>query len=319
MTEALAHTPVMAREAIEALAPHNGGLYVDGTFGRGGYTHLLLTAAATQVFGIDRDPDAIAAGQSLVKEFAPRLKLVQGSFGAMDHLLAHENVTSVDGIALDLGVSSPQLDEAERGFSFQQDGPLDMRMSRAGPTAAEIVNQRSESELADIIYLYGGERLSRRVARHIVAARIETPIARTSQLAAIVRKAVPRANDGIDPATRTFQALRIAVNDELGELERGLHAAERLLKPKGRLAVVSFHSLEDRFVKDFLRLRSTAAPRVSRHEPSSMQRPAASFTVLTRKPVTPSAAEIAANPRARSARLRVAERTDAPATMEKAA
>jgi 16S rRNA (cytosine1402-N4)-methyltransferase len=319
MTETASHTPVMLREVLEALAPRDHGIYVDGTFGRGGYTRALLTAAATQVFSIDRDPDAIAAGQAMVREFAPRLTLLQGTFGAMDTLLAAKNVSTVDGVALDLGVSSPQLDERERGFSFQEDGPLDMRMSRSGPTAADIVNQRSESDLADIIFKYGEERFSRRVAKRLVAARAMEPITHTLQLAGIVRQAVPRSSDGIDPATRTFQALRIAVNDELGELERGLRAAERLLKPSGRLAIVSFHSLEDRVVKDFLRQRSAKAPRVSRHAPVKDSPALPGFRLLTRKPAVPSAAEIATNPRARSARLRTAERTDAPLFRENAA
>jgi len=308
MARALSHIPVMLREVVEALSPRDGSIYVDGTFGRGGYTRALLAAAATQVFGIDRDPDAIAAGQDMVREFAPRLTLFQGSFGDMERLLAGKNVASVDGIALDLGVSSPQLDEPERGFSFMEDGPLDMRMSQKGRTAADIVNDSKESELADIIFKYGEERFARRVAKRIVSAREKTRLARTLQLAEIIRQAVPRSSDGIDPATRTFQALRIAVNDEMGELRRGLEAAERLLKPGGKLAVVSFHSLEDRCVKDFLRERSGKAPRASRHVPANDKSVAPRFRVLTRKPHTPSEAECAKNPRARSARLRVAER-----------
>ncbi|MDD5587125.1 MAG: 16S rRNA (cytosine(1402)-N(4))-methyltransferase RsmH [Alphaproteobacteria bacterium] len=319
MTNAASHTPVMLREVLEALAPRDHGIYVDGTFGRGGYARGLLTAAATQVFGIDRDPDAIAAGQAMVREFAPRLTLLQGTFGSMDDLLAAESVSAVDGIALDLGVSSPQLDERGRGFSFQEDGPLDMRMSRAGPTAADLVNNSGERELADIVFNYGEERFARRVAKRIVEARALAPITRTLQLAALVRKAVPRSSDGIDPATRTFQALRIAVNDEMGELARGLRAAERLLKPQGRLAVVSFHSLEDRSVKEFLRTRGTAAPRASRHAPANDSPALPSFRMLTRKPLVPSAAEAGSNPRARSARLRAAERTNTPPFRENAA
>jgi len=313
------HAPVMVREVVEALAPRDGGIYVDGTFGRGGYSRAILTCSAALVFGIDRDPDAIKAGLKLAAEFSPRLKLLNGAFGDMEKLLAAEKVAAVDGVALDLGVSSPQLDDAERGFSFRQDGPLDMRMSKSGPSAADIVNARSEHKLADIIFLYGEERHARRIARHIVAARAKAPITRTLQLAEIVRQAVPRAKDGLDPATRTFQALRIAVNDELGELRRGLSAAERLLKPGGRLAVVSFHSLEDRCVKNFLRLRSSGPVRASRHYPANDIPSEPSFVLLTRKPVTPSAEEIAANPRAASARLRTAERTNAPAFRENAA
>lgn len=320
MTKSPAHIPVMLNEVIAALAPKDGGVYVDGTFGRGGYARALLTAAKTRVFGIDRDPEAIAAGQKMVEEFRPRLTLLQGPFGAMDVLLTGEQVTQVDGVALDLGVSSPQLDEAGRGFSFQADGPLDMRMSQSGPTAADAVNNLNERELADIIFNYGEERHSRRVARKIVEARAEARIARTQQLADIIRRAVPRAADGIDPATRTFQALRIHVNDELGELRRGLTAAERLLKPQGRLAVVSFHSLEDRTVKEFLRRRSAASPRGSRHRPANDHRaPPPSFHLPVRKPQIPSAEETRRNPRARAAKLRIAERTDSPAFKENAA
>jgi len=237
----------------------------------------------------------------------------------MDRLLSLHDIEKVDGIALDVGVSSPQLDEAARGFSFQEDGPLDMRMSRAGQTAADIVNTTREKDLADLIYLYGEERFSRRVAKRIVEARAVEKITRTRQLAEIVRKAVPRSNDGIDPATRTFQALRIAVNDELGELQRGLEAAERLLIPGGRLVIVSFHSLEDRCVKEFLRARSAGTNRVSRHSPANDDAVAPSFRLMTRKPQVPSPADVTANPRARSARLRGAERTDAPVQKENAA
>jgi 16S rRNA (cytosine1402-N4)-methyltransferase len=229
----------------------------------------------------------------------------------MEAVLKGLGITSVAGIALDLGVSSPQLDDPVRGFSFRADGPLDMRMGGAGPTAADLVNSLSETALADLIYIYGEERFARRVARAIVAARRAAPITRTGELAALVRSAVPKSGD-IDPATRTFQALRIEVNDELRELDRGLAAAERLLAPGGRLVVVSFHSLEDRRVKDFLRARSAAAPQGSRHRPA-VASPAPTFHLITRKPVLPGAAEIALNPRARSARLRAAERTAAPA------
>lgn len=314
------HIPVLLREVIEALAPRDNGIYVDATFGRGGYSRALLTAGKTKVYGIDRDPIAVKVGDKLVDEFKPRFKILQGPFGAMDILLAGEQVEKVDGVALDLGVSSPQIDEAERGFSFQADGPLDMRMSQSGPTAADIVNTMDEKELADVIYTCGEERLSRRVAKYIVEARSGNRILRTHQLAEIVRRAVPRSADGIDPATRTFQALRIYVNDELGELKRGLAAAEILLKPHGRLAVVSFHSLEDRTVKDFLRRRSATTISLSRHMPANDQTPPVpTFSLLTRKPQTPSAEEARQNPRARSAKLRVAERTDAPALKEYAA
>lgn len=320
MTMTRAHIPVLLHEVIEALAPKDGGIYVDGTFGRGGYARALLEAAKTRVFGIDRDPEAITAGRKLAEEFKPRLTLLHGPFGAMDVLLAGEQTRAVDGVALDLGVSSPQIDNPERGFSFMADGPLDMRMGQSGPSAADIVNETAEDELADIIYRYGEERRSRRVARRIVEAREKQRIMRTKQLADIVRGAVPRSGDGIDPATRTFQALRILVNDELGELQRGLVAAESLLKPQGRLAVVSFHSLEDRVVKDFLRRRSGEREGVSRHLPANDHgAPAPSFRLLTRKPQTPTAEESRDNPRARSAKLRIAERTDAPAPKENAA
>jgi len=315
------HAPVMLREAVDALAPRDGGIYVDGTFGRGGYARAILEAAKTSVIGIDRDPEAIDAAAPMVRAFAPRLTVLHGTFSAMDVLLESQSITSVDGIVLDLGVSSPQLDKAERGFSFREDGALDMRMGLDGPTAADLLNNASESELADIIYNYGEERLSRRIARRIVEARNRAPITRTAALAALVREVVPRAKDGIDPATRTFQALRIAVNDEMGEIDRGLCAAERVLRPSGNLVVVSFHSLEDRRVKHFLRIRSAERPRASRHAPQASRdhNDSCTFRILTRKPQTPSAAETAANPRARSARLRAAQRTKTILPMETAA
>jgi 16S rRNA (cytosine1402-N4)-methyltransferase len=310
----------MLPEVLEALAPVQNGTYLDGTFGRGGYTRAILEASDCKVFAIDRDPDAIRAGQQLASEFSTRLKLLQGPFGAMDILLAGEQVSHLDGIVLDLGVSSPQIDTADRGFSFASDGPLDMRMSKSGPSAADIVNELGEQELADIIFTLGEERFSRRVAHSIIEARSEQRITRTVQLAGIIRKAVPRSSDGLDPATRTFQALRIHVNDEMGELSRALKAAEILLKPKGRLVVVSFHSLEDRVVKEFLRRRSGSGLSISRHRPANDHNtPTPSFEILTKKPRVPTAEETAANPRSRSAKLRVAERTAAPAQREFAA
>lgn len=307
-----AHIPVMPVEVVDALAVSRGGDHVDGTFGAGGYTHAIFAAGADRVFGIDRDPSAISVASELVAQYAGRLVLLHGCFGVMDRLLADAGEGQVDGVTLDLGVSSMQLDQAERGFSFQSDGPLDMRMSQDGPSAADLINHVDETTLADWFWRYGEERLSRRIARYIITARAEAPLTRTSELASLVARAVPKHDPHRHPATRTFQALRIVVNDELGELERGLAAAERLLKPGGRLAIVSFHSLEDRIVKSFLRDRSGAQPRGSRHLPEQIQSQAAAWKLLTRRPIMPSAAEIAVNPRARSARLRTAERLAAP-------
>ena len=312
------HRPVMLAEVLAALNPRDGAIYVDGTFGAGGYATALLDSADCVVWGIDRDPDAVARGAVLARRYHGRLTVVAGRYAEMVGLLDRHGVGCVDGVALDLGVSSMQLDESGRGFSFRHDGPLDMRMARAGPSAADIVNGTDEQPLADIIYRYGEERWARRIARAIVETRRDTPIVRTAQLAAIVRAACPRGSGRrageIDPATRTFQALRIHVNDEIGELAAGLPAAEALLGPGGRLAVVTFHSLEDREVKAFLRDRAGAAPRVSRHRPDpGGDGPAATFRLLSRRVARPTAQEVAANPRARSARMRAAERTDAPA------
>jgi 16S rRNA (cytosine1402-N4)-methyltransferase len=312
------HVPVLLEPVVEALAPRDGGRYVDGTFGVGGYTRAILAAARCTVYAIDRDPDAIARARRLAAEYDGRLIPLEGRFGAMDRLVSAAGADRVEGVALDLGVSSPQLDEAERGFSFRFDGPLDMRMEKSGPSAADVVNKAGEQELADIIFHLGEERHSRRVARAIVAARTHGAIQRTGQLADIVRRVVPSAKSGgIDPATRTFQALRIHVNRELDELDHGLEAAERLLSPGGRLAVVSFHSLEDRRVKTFLRGRSGRTAGPSRHAAAAIAGPAEgprpTFRVVTGRPIGPTDEEAARNPRARSARLRVGERTDAPA------
>lgn len=302
------HIPVLLAETVAAMALRDGDLVIDGTFGRGGYAAAFLAAARCQVIGIDRDPDAIAHGQAMAQAHDGRLQLIEGRFSEMDRLVGR----LADAVALDLGISSPQIDQPERGFSFRADGPLDMRMSRHGASAADIVNGATEQELVDIVRNYGEERFARRVARAIVEERLAAPITTTSRLAEIVRRSVPRSKDGIDPATRSFQGLRIAVNDELGELTRGLAAAERILAPGGRLAVVSFHSLEDRQVKRFLASRSGAAPAPSRHLPAPANDPAPTFRVINRKPVEPGAAELAMNPRARSARLRAAIRTEAP-------
>ncbi len=308
MTQPGAHIPVLLAEVIAALKPHDDGLYLDGTFGAGGYSEAMLRGADCRVVALDRDPAAVARGEGMAKLYAGRLILIEGRFSEMERLLAALGVTQLAGVAFDIGVSSAQLDDPARGFSFRADGPLDMRMGRDGRSAADLVNGADEGELASLIREYGEERFARRIVRAIVAAR---PLSRTSELAAAIRSVVPDTG-GIDPATRTFQALRIAVNDELDELDRGLAAAERLLEPGGRLAVVAFHSLEDRRVKDFLRRRSADAPKASRHAPAT-RGPAPSFRLITRKPVAAGAAETARNPRARSARLRAAERTDAPA------
>jgi 16S rRNA (cytosine1402-N4)-methyltransferase len=299
------HIPVLLDEVVAGLAPQPGETHVDGTFGAGGYTRALLAAGAN-VIAFDRDPDAIAEGQALVAASDDRLDLVADVYSRMGEALAERGIDAVDGVTLDVGVSSMQLDRAERGFSFQADGPLDMRMGQSGTSAADFVNSADEADIADVLFQFGEERQSRRVARAIVAAR---PITRTGQLADVVRRALGhRDHDKKDPATRAFQAIRIHVNRELGELEDGLAAAERVLKPGGRLAVVSFHSLEDRIVKRFLKQRSTA-PSGSRHLPELAGAPA-SFEAVA-KPVRAGAAELARNPRSRSATLRVARRTAA--------
>ena len=301
------HIPVLLRPLIAAVAPVTG-IWLDGTLGAGGYARALLEAGADQVIGVDRDPRALEMAQDWAVSYAGRLRLVRGNFAQMDAY-----ATDLDGVVLDLGVSSMQLDEAERGFSFMRDGPLDMRMDQEGPGAADLVNTASESELADILYLYGEERASRRIARAIVKARETSPIRTTLHLAGIVERCLPRPRPGqTHPATRSFQAIRIAVNDEYGALVDGLAAAERALAAGGQLAVVTFHSIEDRIVKRFLQSHSGGGGSGSRHRPQIVQ-DAPQFRLNSRKAITPDPQELSENPRARSAKLRVAVRTDAPA------
>lgn len=302
------HIPVLLNPLLRAVAPVEG-VWLDGTFGAGGYTRGLLGAGAAKVIGVDRDPMVFDMAQGWAGEYGDRLELVEGVFSKLDDY----SDAPLDGVVLDLGVSSMQLDLAERGFSFMRDGPLDMRMSSHGPSAADLVAETSEEDLADIIFLYGEDRASRRIARAIGKARAEAPITSTLQLAGIVESVLPRQKPGQShPATRTFQALRIAVNDEYGELAAGLEAAERALKPGGLLAVVTFHSVEDRMVKRFLQLRSGGAGRANRYAPAT-EEDAPRFEIVTRKAVGPDEDELDVNPRARSSRLRVGRRTDAPA------
>jgi 16S rRNA (cytosine1402-N4)-methyltransferase len=305
------HVPVLGRQAIEMLNVRDGGIYVDATFGAGGYSRAILDTSGTRIVGIDRDRSAISGGFDLVDQSRGRLTLVEDRFSNLAEICAAQGISSVDGVVMDVGVSSMQLDQADRGFSFRLGGPLDMRMGHDGPTAADVIARASEADLASIIYIFGEERHSRAVARAIVAARKEAPITTTRALADIVAKVVRSKPSEIHPATRTFQALRIFVNEELDELYLALSAAERVLNPGGRLVVVSFHSLEDRIVKNFLAERSKPGGG-SRHLPEIAQA-TPSFVVLTKRPVTPDEAEISANPRARSAKLRGAERTTAPA------
>lgn len=306
------HLPVLRDEVLAALSPKSGETFLDGTFGAGGYSRAILAIPGTKVLAIDRDESAVAAGFGLVEAAQGRLTLVEGRFSDLEAIAEAQGIAAFDGITFDIGVSSMQLDEAERGFSFRLDGPLDMRMGGTGPSAADLVNTMEEGQLADLLYHYGEERLSRRIAKAIVAARAETPFTRTVPLAELIARVAPAKPGAIHPATRSFQALRIAVNDELGELVRALAAAERRLKTGGRLAVVSFHSLEDRIVKQFLARRSGHGTARSRLLPGEAPPPLPSFDVPGKQPVIPSEAEMAGNPRARSAKLRVAVRTDAP-------
>ncbi|MGC6530601.1 MAG: 16S rRNA (cytosine(1402)-N(4))-methyltransferase RsmH [Candidatus Puniceispirillaceae bacterium] len=314
MAEMTLHQPVMLDEVITTLAPKADGRYIDATFGNGGYSRAILEAAPCHVMAIDQDPDAIARGQSLVASYSPHFSLAHGRFSNVKDLyhatyqIGDDAAPSLDGIVFDLGVCSTQLDQAERGFSFQKDGPLDMRMSQSGLDAEEVVNSLSESDLADILYRYGDERASRRIARAIVKARGEAPITRTLQLAEIIHSVMPRPKPGqSDSATRSFQALRIYVNQEMAEIEQALDAAQALLKPDGLLVVVTFHSLEDRLVKHFIATRSGKIAKPSRHLPET-DIPPVFFEAVTRKPLLPSDQETTTNPRARSAKLRAARR-----------
>ena len=308
------HIPVLLGQVLDTLAPNDGETYIDGTFGAGGYTRALLDAANCRVLALDRDPDAVQAGQSLVSEYAGRLILEQCVFGELAMAADEHTLGPISGVVLDVGVSSMQLNEAQRGFSFAQDGPLDMRMSQSGSLAADVVNTYDETRLANIIYEFGEERRSRAIARAIVVRRGEAPFERTLDLADVICKAFSgHVDEAKHPATRTFQALRIYVNDELGELKRGLEAAEKILAAGGRLVTVTFHSLEDRIVKRFLAERSGKAVRGSRHMPEkSIKVLPPSFRILNSRPLTPHKGELDVNPRARSARLRAAVRTEAP-------
>jgi 16S rRNA (cytosine1402-N4)-methyltransferase len=332
------HVPVMLPEVLAALAPRDGAIYLDGTFGGGGYAEAILQAARCVVWAIDRDPAAIARGAQLAARYPGRLHLLEGQFGDLLALLSRAGVSALDGVVLDLGVSSFQIDDPARGFSFRADGPLDMRMARQGTTAADLVNTLPERELADLLFAFGEERASRRIARAIVAARAVAPIETTARLAQIIRGVLPPDRSGIDPATRSFQALRIRVNDELGEIARVLGQASALLAPGGRLVVVSFHSLEDRIVKRFMAEAAGRVPAPSRHDPRGLvshrqvrgdrsgqetAAPAAAgpppdlaFRLLTSKALRPSPAEARGNPRARSARLRALERRADTAMLE---
>lgn len=313
------HFPVMRDEVIKMAAPKDGEIFIDGTFGAGGYSRALLEASDCIVYGIDRDPTVQATAAAMEAEFPGRFHLLSGCFSQMDDLIAAQNIKAVDGVLLDIGVSSMQFDDAERGFSFQNDGPLSMRMSDQGLSAEDVINDTEEDALANIIYQYGEEKKSRRIAKVIVMAREGERITRTTQLANIIEKAVGykryiRGKKQIHPATRTFQALRIYVNDELGELKKGLVAAERILSPEGRLCVVSFHSLEDRIVKRFFKERSGGIARGSRHMPLALEvgdekENAATFKMIARGALKPSKSEIAQNVRSRSAKLRGASRT----------
>ena len=309
------HVPVLLPNMLRALAPRPSATYIDATFGAGGHSAAILAAApGARVLGLDRDPTAIAAGRAIAEEHEGRLRLTEARFGTLDAVAESENFTPADGVLFDLGVSSMQLEVPARGFSFRSDGPLDMRMTPIGPTAADILNTAAEARIADFLWHLGEERRARAIARRIVERREQRPFTRTIELADLVVAVLGREKiAGRHAATRAFQALRMYVNDELGELAEGLAAAERVLAPGGRLVVITFHSLEDRLVKNFLRRRASPAEPASRHLPPRAEGMPPSFTFLNHRPVTPGVEEIAANPRARSAKLRAAVRTDAPA------
>jgi 16S rRNA (cytosine1402-N4)-methyltransferase len=310
---------VLLEEVVAALALKEGGTYVDGTFGAGGYSRAILAVANTRLVALDRDPTAIAGGADLATRLGARLSLVQSRFSHLEAVLTELGIDAVDGVTLDIGVSSMQLDEAVRGFSFRADGPLDMRMENTGRSAADLLNEASEERIADILYHYGEERFARKIARAIVTDRRAKPFTTTRQLAELVARLVPHKPTDIHPATRTFQGLRIAVNDELGELVRALIAAERVLKPGGRLVIVSFHSLEDRIVKQFLSARSGRGQARSRLLPGEPAPPPPTFELVGKQPVSATVAELERNPRARSAKMRAAQRTQAPARAADAA
>lgn len=309
----MSHVPVLLDEVMQAIRPRAGGLYVDGTLGGGGYARAVLAVEGARLVGIDRDPAAAKIAAQLRRTYPETFAFQAGPFSLMEQILDLSGADGVDGVMLDLGVSSMQIDEADRGFSFQKDGPLDMRMARSGPTAADAVNHLEAAELAAIFSVYGEERHARRAARAIVEDRARKPFETTLELASLMARVIGGKPGRIHPATRVFQGLRIYVNDELGELVRALGAAERILKPAGVLAVVTFHSLEDRIVKTFLRARAGLGGQGSRHAPEIKAGPAPSFALLTRKAIEPSEAEVRANARARSSRLRAGVRTANPA------
>ncbi len=306
------HLPVLRAEILAALSPRQGGIYLDATFGAGGDSQAILSTPGTKVLALDRDPTAIATGEELARASGGRLTLERARFADLEEAARSQGIAAFDGIVFDIGVSSMQLDEAARGFSFRRDGPLDMRMERKGKSAADLVDGADEAELADILYYFGEERAARRIAKAIVAERARAPIASTARLAELIARVAPGKPGAIHPATRSFQALRIVVNDELGELVGGLVGAERMLKEGGCLAVVTFHSLEDRIVKQFFTTRSGRGEAASRLLPGEPAKPAATFSLSGRQPIEPSQAEIESNPRARSAKLRVGIRTAAP-------